>query len=422
MKYINIFFQELFVLLNDMSPYLLFGFLLAGILHVYFPRQKVIKYLGQNNFRSVLVASLIGVPLPLCSCGVIPTGVGFYREGASKGATVSFLISTPQTGVDSIFVTYSMLGLPFAILRPFIAFITGIFGGVLTNASEKKKTQNVDIKDEISEKSNMHPFLRMLKYGFVDFMQDLSKYLIIGLLLAALIAVIVPDDFFTTYVSNQYMEMLIVLAVAVPLYVCATGSIPIAMVLLMKGMSPGAALVFMMAGPATNAATITVLSKVLGKKTFLIYLISIITGAIFFGIIINNFLPSEWFYMMNHAEGHSHNEILPGWVGISSTIIMIGLIINGYIQKYLQKNKKQEVVEQINTVEIMKTLKINVKGMTCNHCKANVEKNISKIEGIKTVKADITSEMVEISGDEIDENEIEKLVNELGYEYNGKVN
>lgn len=403
-----------------MSPYLLFGFLLAGILHVYFPRHKVIRYLGKNNLKSVILASLIGVPLPLCSCGVIPTGVGFYKSGASKGSTVSFLISTPQTGVDSIFVTYSMLGLPFAILRPIIAFVTGIFGGVLTNSSEKKKAVVTEIEEEKVEKSTTSPFLRMLKYGFVDFMQDLSKYLIIGLLLAALISVLVPENFFANYISNQYLEMLVVLAVAVPLYVCATGSVPIAMVLLMKGMSPGAALVFLMAGPATNAATITVLGKVLGKKTLFVYLFSIIAGAMFFGILINNFLPQEWFYMMNYSTGHNHEEMLPKWIGISSTLVLIGLIINGYLQKYLNKNKKQEVVKQIDKLEIMNTIKISVKGMSCNHCQANVEKNLSKIEGITKVEASHVNEEVIINGENVDLDKIGKLIEELGYEYNGK--
>jgi uncharacterized membrane protein YraQ (UPF0718 family) len=121
----------------EMSPYLLLGFLIAGVLYIYFPKDKVTRYLGKNNFRSTLNAALIGVPLPLCSCGVIPTGISFYKNGASKGSSVSFLISTPQTGVDSILATYALLGLPLAIIRPIIALITGVLGGLVTNSIEK---------------------------------------------------------------------------------------------------------------------------------------------------------------------------------------------------------------------------------------------------------------------------------------------
>lgn len=133
MFYINNFFQELVMLTNEMSPYIILGFFFAGILHVYIRKERIQKYLGKRDLKSVIYASLLGIPLPLCSCGVIPTGISFYKDGASKGATVSFLISTPQTGIDSILVTYSLLGLPFTIIRPIVAFFTGILGGVITN-------------------------------------------------------------------------------------------------------------------------------------------------------------------------------------------------------------------------------------------------------------------------------------------------
>jgi len=424
-NYIKEFFSQLYILLNEMSPYLLLGFLFAGILNVFFPKDKVTKYLGKNNFRSVLNATLLGIPLPLCSCGVIPTGISFQKNGASKGASVAFLISTPQTGVDSMMVTYSLLGLPFAIIRPIIALFTGIFGGLLTNFAVNKTPQIEEniIADEQIETGNK--LIRMFKYGFVTFLQDLSKWLVIGILIAAGIAVFIPDNFFAEYMSNPFLEMLIVLLISIPMYVCATGSVPIAMVLMLKGLSPGAALVFLMAGPATNAATIAVIGKSLGKKTLLTYLSSIIGGAVISGLFINYLLPLNWFTIMdmthlNHL-GHESHEILPIWFKISSSVLLIALIINGYVLKYFDNKKSKIIINKENiNVNVMKTLKISVEGMTCNHCKMNVEKNLGKLEGIKQVNANVTNAFVEIEG-EVDLKLVENMINDLGYSYKGEI-
>ncbi len=424
--YIENFGYQLFVLLNEMSVYLLFGFLLAGVLHVFFPKPLIEKYLGKNNFWSVLNAAILGVPLPLCSCGVIPTGVSFQKNGASKAATVSFLISTPQTGVDSILVTYSLLGLPFAIIRPIVAFATGILGGSLT-AYVEKRNKSSEIKQEtceLPEENVGNKFVRMLKYGFVTFLQDLSKWLIIGILIAALIAVVVPDNFLVQYMTNPFLEMLLILVVSIPLYVCATGSVPIAAVLMLKGLSPGAALVFLMAGPATNAATIAVIGKTLGKKTLIIYLLAIISGAVITGLCINYFLPAQWFMLIDSTDlmhlqhGHESHEILPAWLKIASTISLIALIINGYIVKYLQKKKyKQNIINN----NVMNITKISVQGMSCNHCKMNVEKNLAKIQGVKTINVDLAKNTVLIEGD-VDMQLIAQTINELGYEFKGQIN
>ena len=216
----------------------------------------------------------------------------FFKNGASKGATNSFLISTPQTGVDSIFATYSMLGWPFALLHPVVAFFTGVLGGIFTNWFVKNKPISkatspfanlkidsasigkIDSKSIVSfnpkkESANIgksNSVFRAVKYAFIELLQDIAQWLIIGFLLAALISVLIPNDFFSRFQGLGIVELLIILAASIPIYICATGSIPIAAVLLMKGVSPGAALVFLMAGPATNVATMTVLGKNNGTK------------------------------------------------------------------------------------------------------------------------------------------------------------
>jgi uncharacterized protein len=426
-RYLIQYFKELYELTNEMAPYLLLGFLFAGILHVFFKKDQVARLLGSKKVKSSIYASLIGVPLPLCSCGVIPTGISIYKSGASKGATVSFLISTPQTGADSILATYSMLGLPFAILRPFIAFVSGVIGGSITNYIDKDtdhEASNIFSKEETEEIKN--PFFRMLHYGFVESLQDIAKWLIVGLLIAAMIAVVLPPDFFQNYIHNDFLGMLIVLAVAVPLYICATGSIPIAAVLLMKGISPGAALVFLMAGPATNAATITVLGKVMGRKALIGYLVSIIGSALFFGLLIDNFLPREWFTSFINGTSHHHSHGLPLWLGLGSSVLLIMMMLNIYIGKIVKrfkekshKSKSNLHIDEVNSQNDYNYIK--VKGMDCNNCKINLEKSIGAIDGVEAVEADISNSSIKIKARVFDNEKVKKAVEDLGHTYLGLI-
>lgn len=253
---------------------------------------------GGSSFSSVLYAALFGIPLPPCSCGVIPTAMSLKKEGASKGATVSFLIATPQTGVDSIIATYSLIGLPFAIMRPLAALATALSGGQMVNIFDKKddsKAIETASATAVQKKTFTGKCLTALKYAYVDMIQDIGRWLIIGLVVAGLITAFIPESFFAMFSGNSLLSMLIVLVFAIPMYLCATGSIPIAAALMLKGLSPGTALVLLMAGPAVNAASMLVVGKVLGKRTLTIYILSIIIGAITFGLGIDYLLPREWF-------------------------------------------------------------------------------------------------------------------------------
>ncbi|MBN2172729.1 MAG: permease [Bacteroidales bacterium] len=419
MEYIQAYFSEFFRLLIEMAPWLLLGFFFAGLLHVYMPEGSVPKYMGGKNLKSVVYAALLGIPLPLCSCGVIPTGVAFYKEGASKGASVSFLISTPQTGVDSIFATYSLLGLPFAVLRPVVAFFSGIFGGVLTNVATKKDQPKTQAARTVyhADPIKTNKLIMMFRYAFYEFLMDIARWLVIGLAVAALISLLLPEDFFTSYLDNQFLSMFIVLVASIPIYVCATGSIPIAAVLMMKGLSPGAALVFLMAGPATNAATMAVIGKAIDKKTLAVYLVSIIGSAIFFGYLTNLLLPAEWFIMHGDHTQHQH-ELLPFWLQLASGIILLLLIINIYIRKLFRKKTENVVTDMSDQV---KQLKISVGGMNCNHCKMNVEKGIKSVEGIEFADADFNTGEVIIRGEKPDIDKIKSAVEEVGYDFIGVI-
>ncbi|MBN2772912.1 MAG: SO_0444 family Cu/Zn efflux transporter [Prolixibacteraceae bacterium] len=431
--FIEKYFTELWTLALEMAPWLLLGLIFAGLLKVYFPQKHIDKYLGKSNFRSAMNAALLGIPMPLCSCGVIPTGISFYKNGASKGATNSFLISTPQTGVDSILATYSMLGWPFALLRPFVAFFTGVAGGALTNWFIKEKpvtnnpfanlkidTVSINKTKEICDDDscgchepkvdNRNSLVRAADYAFIELLQDIAKWLIIGFLAAALISVILPDDFFSLFKGFGIVELLVVLAASVPIYICATGSIPIAAVLLMKGVSPGAALVFLMAGPATNVATMTVLGKTMGKKSLMIYLSTIIGGALIFGLLVNWLIPPELFLkhiIHVHGEGHS---MLPLWLQYFSVFILISSITGGYFISKIKKSKMKENTQEAFIVE----------GMSCSHCEASIHNNLLKLKGITKVVADNRTSTVQVSGNKIDPEKIAEIVNGLGYKYVGR--
>ncbi len=422
MQYLQAYFEALFSLTSEMAPFLLLGFLFAGILKVVVPPDLMSKYLGQNNTSSVINASLLGVPLPLCSCGVLPAGISLYKNGASKGSSVSFLISTPQTGIDSVLVTWSMLGLPFALLRPIVAFFTGVAGGLLTNKIEKKDVVT-QIEKPVSKKQKFS-IKSILHYAFIEMVADIAKWLVIGLLIAALITVIVPDNFFTEYELSGITGMLIILVVSIPLYICATSSVPIAAVLLLKGLSPGALLVFLMAGPATNAATITVIGKNLGKKTLIAYLSALILGSLFFGFIIDNFLPAQWFSPLSLISNNHEHQLLPYWLIMSSTVLLGILLMYSFIISLLQKIRNinnSKLNANSNHMEI-ESLTLNVEGMTCVKCKSKVENGINSMPNIISAIADTDNKLLRISGSSLSAIEIGNKIKELGYEYNGVAN
>ncbi len=355
---------EFLPILTGMSPYLLLGFLLAGLMHAFVPGKFYSKYLSRRSFRSVLNAALLGVPLPLCSCGVIPTALSLRKEGASKGAVVSFLVATPQTGVDSIMATYSLMGLPFAILRPIAALLTAVFGGFLTDTADTKAPCQCHGEHK-QEQTTCHcqgqhhgegehhcchrqeTFLSKMKealtYAYVDMMKDIGKWLTIGLLVAGLLTVYVPTQYFALFQGNTLASMLLVLCIAMPMYLCATGSIPIAVALMMKGLTPGAALVMLMAGPACNLASMLVIQRNLGLRTMLVYLFSIVAGAILFGCIV------DWLQFSGHVDflhrltlSTRSAEHAAGWFRWACTGALALMLINALVLPRLGMGKKKQ--------------------------------------------------------------------------------
>ena len=476
------FFWQFVTLFSEMAPFLLLGFLLAGILHVWVPNHLYVPKISKPNFKSVLWSALFGVPLPICSCGVIPTSIALRREGASKGASVSFLISTPATGVDSILATYSLLGGPFAVLRPVAAFVTAMLGGVFTNLLTKGESDTgvkvvehdhhdgdceceqhehdgccqcghceceLSVDSEPVKRSFVEKLRATAEYGFVNMIGDVSKWLVIGLLLGALIAAFVPDDFFLFLHEYPLLCMVVVLVLAMPMYTCATGSIPLALALVEKGITPGAALVLLMAGPATSIASMLVVGKAFGKRTLVAYLVSIAFGAMFFGFIVDTFLMDTFLSsMLPHASAECHGH---GAVGVFDYVCAVVLALFMIYAKFAHKgcgchggccececehdhecgehhhhegechchdHEHSHEHDHEACVAVYR-----VEGMTCSHCKACVEKAARLLDGVVSAEADVASKELRVKWhdeDDVDESALKKAIEDAGFEFAGR--
>ena len=306
-------------ILAEFAPYLLIGFSIAGLLHYCIPPKLIINQLGESNIYSVFKAALLGIPLPLCSCSVIPVASSIRKIGASRGATISFLSSTPQTGVDSILATYALFGWVFTLIKLAVALLCGLVSGILVDIFCKhQEASNEDLDDEhthhapITQKS----ITGSLRYFFVELPLDLYKPLLIGIFIAGLINNFLPSDFFTGTFSSGLVAFIGITLISLPLYVCAVESLPLAFAFLSAGISPGAVLVFLIVGPATNSATILATLKIIGKHATIIYILTLVVIAWSAGYLMNLFLDIE---MNDFKEHHSHLSI---WNHLSASILL----------------------------------------------------------------------------------------------------
>jgi len=391
-----------------MAPYLLLGMLFSGLISMFIDKGIVLKHIGAKNFKSIFKSTIFGVPLPLCSCGVIPVAATLKESGASKGATIAFLVSTPQTGFDSIFLTYGMLGPVFAIYRPFAALISGLLSGLFINKYDEDDHHHP--KNNNNEIKNFEFAVRLkngIIYGFYTLPKDIVVPLLQGILVAGVISILIPPGLVAEIFSSKSNFMyLIMLVVSLPLYVCATASIPIGLALMSKGLSAGAVFVFLMAGPATNAASINIVKNILGKKTMYYYLALISSTAIIFGFILDSFTS------ISHQDliHQDHIHLMDSIGSIVLTIVFLLILIHSYFFNYggntvSEKNKSQSLESNDEIV-------INVQGMTCSHCKESVESAVSSCEGVVETLVDLPSGNVKIIGAGYKKDDIEaKIIN-----------
>jgi len=375
------FLEALWSLSLAMAPYILFGLFFAGLLHELVPDSIVTKHLGKDNVTSVVKSTIFGIPLPVCSCGVIPLATSIKKSGASKGATLSFLISTPITGVDSIMATYGIFGWIFTIYRAITSMIIAMVAGILTNifdkdtstgsVTENQNTIKVDMestptmafstlkpvgadpisaldtqKEEescgtgegsccasTSDEKKKFSFIAAMRYAFTTLLGDIAKPLFWGLIIGALITVAIPENLAELLSDKTWLSYLLVIIIAVPMYVCATASLPIAAGLMLSGVSAGAAFVFLSAGPATNTVTIGVVKKMLGTKSLVLYLGSIVIGSIVFG------LGLDYIFDASAIDPASliHMDEEGGIIATVSSVLLWGLVLYYMIKPYFAK-------------------------------------------------------------------------------------
>jgi uncharacterized membrane protein YraQ (UPF0718 family)/copper chaperone CopZ len=391
----NAFVQELWTVSLALAPWLLLGAAIAGVLHVVLPPNFVRRHLEGRG--GVLKSVALGVPLPLCSCGVIPTGLGLKKDGASDGATIGFLISTPQTGVDSLFVSASFLGWPFAFFKLFSATVTGIVGGLWADHG-----RNVEVHLEAGTDEPAPPrTLRAAVDHSLEVLRTIWKWLVFGVVVSAAIGAFVPDAFLQGIAAHgTWIALLAALVVSLPLYVCATASVPIAAALVAGGFPPGAALVFLMAGPATNVATLGAVYRTLGRRSLLIYLTTIVVGSVGLGYLFSFVLEGS--ATMAH---HHHGD--PSVLAMGSVAFLAGLIGWFAVEDLRSWRSSSAPAEACD-------LTVGVDGMTCQGCVRRLEGKLRDASGVTDVRVDLEGKTASVRG-EIDEARIRELVREAGF-------
>ena len=397
---------DFWAVLSEMAPYLLFGFAVAGALSVLVSPEFVERHLGGRGVWPVAKASAFGVPLPLCSCGVIPVAASLRRHGASRGATVGFLISTPQTGVDSIFVTLSLLGPVFAVFRPLVALVSGMIGGTLVSVvdPDAADTEAAESCQEAccAGDPEQGRFRRAVAYGFGALPRDIGRALLAGLVIAAVISAAVPADFFAGVLGGGIGAMVIMMLLGVPVYVCATASVPVAAALIAKGVSPGAALVFLMTGPATNAATIATVWRVLGRRTAIVYLLTVALSALAAGVLLDLI-----FDVGRVSPGPAMGWMLPDLVKWACAAALLAVLAAAVFAKHPHGHGAGEPAEHGRATTL------RIKGMTCSHCANSVRRAILECPGVTEVEVDLATGRATVSGGDF--GVLRKAVEMLGY-------
>ncbi len=335
--------NESWYMLQASSVYILFGIFVAGLMKVFISPEKVAQHLGRGKIRPVLKAAVLGVPLPLCSCGVLPAAAALKKQGANNGATISFLISTPESSIDSIALTYALIDPIITVARPVCAFITAFVAGITENFRNGARNDNEVIPDltctvdaccdgiDCTQEDHQahHTIAEKLRaglsYAFGTLWADLAVWFLVGILLAGIIATFIPPELMTRYLGGGLHSMLIMLAAGIPLYICATASTPIAAALIVQGVSPGAALVFLLTGPATNITSLTVLLRILGKRATALYLGAIAVFAVLSGLLIDQ-LYGALNLSAQAMAGHGAH-IIPQWAKLSGAVVILALSI-----------------------------------------------------------------------------------------------
>lgn len=433
--------RETWLVTAQMGPWLLFGFLVAGLLSVAISPAWLERHLGGPGMGPVWRAALFGVPLPLCSCGVIPVAASLKQHGASRSATTAFLLSTPQTGVDSILVTWTLLGPLFAVFRPVAALLTGVLGGGLVQVFDGASA--TDPKPAAAAKSGapLRPqgvgakLRAAFEYGFLTLPADIGRALLIGLLVAGLLGALVPADFLSRFLGTGPLSIALMMLVGIPIYVCATASVPLAASFIFLGATPGAALAFLIAGPATNAATITTVGRVLGRRTAVIYLLTVAVSAFGGGLLLDWLMPraGQWIPLFADS-GHMHHGV--GWIGhVGGALLAVVMTASWWVArrgdcgcddecgaacdqecKTIPDSEGAEAMGENAKDEQAKKLEFDVTGMSCSHCSNSVDRAVRDLPGVVDCQVRLKEGRLTVDAAPVLVGAILSAVTALGYE------
>lgn len=412
----------------QMGLWLLFGFLVAGLLSVFVSPVWLQRYLGGGGFGPIARASLFGVPLPLCSCGVIPVAASLKQHGASRPATTAFLLSTPQTGVDSILVTWTLLGPLMAVFRPIAALLTGLLGGAAVQALDPQRDDERPDFSQVAGAAVGAPELKGplterlrkgLVYGFLTLPADIGRALLIGLLVAGVLGAVVPEDFLGRYLGGGPLSIALMMLVGIPIYVCATASVPLAASFIFLGATPGAALAFLIAGPATNAATIATVSRVLGRRNAIIYLASVAVSAFGGGLLLDWLVPraGEWIPLLEQGA-HVHEHV--GWSGhVGGIVLAVVMTVSWWMARRSGGcgcDSGQSCEGESKEMSETRRLDFQVEGMNCNHCSGSVDRAVRELPGVEDCVVDLKGGHLTVRSDTVDPQIVVAAVEGLGFE------
>ena len=432
MHMLTTFPAALWGILLELAPSLLVGLFIAGLIHAYVPSALIRSGLSRPDFGSVVRASLVGVPLPLCSCGVIPTALGLRRQGASSGAATSFMISTPQTGVDSILVTAAFLGWPFAIFKLVAAFVTGVIGGALVNRAvpSEPNSNEAGLANSANDDQPdgwLPRTTEAVRYAVFDLLGAINTWLVIGVVAAAVVTTLTPADFFADRPwADGVLGMLVMLAIALPLYVCTTASVPIAASLIAAGLPAGSALVFLMAGPATNLATIGAVFRTLGLRVLSVYLGTVVVMSLGFGLLFDRLLTT----VPVQTLVHEHQQ---GWLPVLSALLLLALMAMLGLRQYRAQVQARERLETVmgqgadpyagsrtrsnanNASPDTNDKILQVKGMTCGHCVATVKNALESLDQVNEASTDLATGQVLIRGGFVETKALQHAIEAAGF-------
>jgi len=407
--------REIWSVTAGMASWLLLGFLVAGWLSVFISPAWLERHLGGRGMAPVFKAALFGVPLPLCSCGVIPVAASLRQHGASKAATTAFLLSTPQTGVDSIFITYTLLGPLFAIFRPIIALLTGLLGGSLVQAVDppaRALDTAEGLPDPIRPQGLWTKTRAALDYGLVTLPADIGRALLVGVILAGLLTALIPGDFLSGYLGTGALSIALMMVVGIPLYVCATASVPLAAGFIFLGATPGAALAFLIAGPATNAATLTTISRVLGRRTMLVYLLTVAVSAFGGGLLLDTVLPKIAATVPALAGDGHHHEGLSWFDHLCGLLLVVVMTGSWWVSRRRGSCCDGDVC---GGEPDEASLVFTVTGMHCSHCTGSVERTVGEMDGVTSVTVSLDDGRLTVRGTALSREAIIAVVDGLGF-------